>query len=787
VRDDGTVKVLDFGLAKALASEPASAMAVDASVSPTLTAVSQAGVLLGTAAYMSPEQVRGKPADRRSDVWAFGCVLYEMLTGRRVVDPSTASGSSRGRSRDEGYEVSDILAEVLKGAPDWTALPPETPAPVRRLLRRCLEKDRTRRLAEMASVRLEIADALTSTDDAGPGPTAPAVVRRQRLAWTVAGTGLAALAVAVVWWAPWQTPPHVEPMRIVVALGADAVMSPTSSSMAISRDGTTLAFVATPRGQENPQLFIRRLRDLQAAPLPGTEGARGPFFSPDGESIGFVSGSESPSVIRTVAVAGGAAVTVPGTQDAITATWTDRDTIIFARFPGPLQELPATGGTPEPVTTLGDGELMHSSPQALPGGHAVLFIAARGGMLTPLLVVQQTPSGARHVVQENALYGRYLSSGHVMYQRMSDDMRGNLGETWFAAPFDPARPDSVTPGRPVEGIVSAAAGGVRSTFAVSDSGTLVSTTVAFAERTPSLHWMDQTGAITPLRSAPPGTPSLRPRVAPDGRHLAFRVPLSNVFEVHTVDVEREVISRVTQGGADDPIWTADGQRLVFGSVRHGGVANLYWQRADGTGEAQRLTVSEQRQRPGSWHPTRNLLAFQEDPIVGPARIMLLEIAGDEASGWRPGEPAVFIEGRDSYMAPTFSPDGNWLAYLSNKSGTTELYVSPFPDRGGTAEVKISEGGASNPRWAAPRQEILFVAGGGIMMAPYTVDGGVLRPGAPRLLHDARIANFDTHPDGDRLVVETEEISTEAFTEQSRDTVVVILDFFDELRRLVPPT
>jgi hypothetical protein len=525
----GTVKVLDFGLAK-LTDQDAT-LSSDASLSPTMTAVSHAGMLLGTAAYMSPEQVRGKPADKRSDVWAFGCVLYEMLTARRAV---------------AGQDVSDLLAEVLKGTPDWNRLPAQTPAAVRRLLRRCLEKDRARRLPDIASARIEIADARDAAEDLVP--TAPARDRRRWLTPVLVGTtALATTALALVLWAPWQTPIATTTRPVEMLLGADVASVPAGPYLALSRDGTTLAFAAIPRGQAESLIYVRRLSDqLEATPLPGTEGAQMPFFSPDGQWIGFA----ARGALRKVAVTGGAPITIltsPGAGYA-GSTWTERDTIVFSAG-GPLLEVLAIGGTPAPMTKLAANEVFHGIPQVLPGGAAVLFTAGRGVADTDL-VLQQLPAGERHVVQRGASFGRYLQSGHILYMNLTS-------ATLFAAAFDPARPERTQPGGPlVDGVGSAA-------FAASDTGDLVYTRgIAVGPNLGSrpLLWMDRKGVTTPIRTAFPGGWGT-PRFAPPGDpRIALTIQEDNRFDVWTLDVERDTLLDVTQGEGQSlmPVWAVKG-------------------------------------------------------------------------------------------------------------------------------------------------------------------------------------------------------------------------------------
>jgi serine/threonine-protein kinase len=774
ITPDGQVKVLDFGLAKLSDHVPPSG---DASASPTMTAVSHAGVLLGTAAYMSPEQARGKPADKRSDVWAFGCVLYEMLTGRRAV---------------AGEEVSDILAEVLKGTPDWTRLPGATPEAVRWLLRRCLEKDRARRLPDIASARLEIADAGEADDVVRPAPR-----RDRRLIWGLGTAALVMSVLALLLWAPWRTPSSTTAARPVeVLLGAGASLLP-GPNLVLSRDGATLAFAGIPRGATQSLLYVRRLDRLEATAVPGTEGAIFPFFSPDGQWIGF----HAPGALRKVAVTGGAPTTVvtAPAAGALGSAWTERDTIVFASPTGPLLEVGASGGGPVPVTALAQGEITHLFPQVLPGGTALLFTVARGPTDADL-VVQTLPAGERSVVMRGAM-GRYLPSGHLLYMKANE-------ATLFATPFDPAQPARTQPGRTI------AEGAASGQFTVSETGDLVyarGPALGPSALFRPLFWLDRNGSTSVIRSEFPGAWGT-PRFAPPGDpRIALTIQrddpknTSDLFDVFTLDLERNTLVDVTQGEGQSlmPVWALNGRRLVFGS-RRDGITNLYWRRADGDGHAERLTTSTLPQLPGSWHPTRNLLAFAEGEPTGPSRIMILEIAGDETSGWRPREPTELIGGRNLNATPKFSPDGNWLAYTSlRQTGTWEIYVRPFPARDDVDEVKISDGGGNDIMWSRTRNEILFSntqanrRSARVMVAPYTIEGGRFRPVRPSPLGDTVIAGspmpfqvgqfMDLHPDGERLAVALPlgAMPTSGEAPAAPSTVVLIQNFVDDLRRRVP--
>jgi serine/threonine-protein kinase len=784
VRADGTVKVLDFGLAKAM--EPASAMSVNAMTSPTLSMhATQAGIILGTAAYMSPEQAAGKPVDKRSDLWAFGVVLMEMLTGRPVF---------------MGETVSHVLAAVLRAEPDWTALPAHTPTPIRRLLRRCLEKDRKRRLADAADARLEIDEALAPSGDASTvSVTMHEATWRRVLPWASTGALAAGLAVVLMLWVPWQKASPPAALRLEATLGADASLvivpggagAPAGNAIAVSPDGSRLAFVAQSRGGDAPRLYVRHLDQLPATLLAGTEGAMAPFFSPDGQWLGFFGGGK----LKKIAVAGGAPVTLADTPVARGGSWAEDGTIVFApgtAFGGNLWRVPAKGGTPEQLTALARGEATHRWPQVLPGGRAVLYTvsATTGVFANAWLVVQPLPAGTPQIVQRGGSYGRYLPSGLGSPKRAERE-GGHL--TWvhdgtlFAAPFDLATLAVTGPAVPVVTGVLTSTNSGNAQMAVSHTGTLVYLPGGESASAATIDWLTRDGKTMPLRFTPANWSGVQ--IAPDGRRLAFSLTDTAKSDVWTYDLARDASTRSTFGPGTErqPVWTPDGQRLVYASAgKDGIVQNLYWQRADGSGEATRLTTSPNGQYPGSWHPSGHFLAFYEIRPQTAADLLILPVGGDEASGWKPGPPTVFLSGPSVEQQPRFSPDGHWLAYESNESGTNEINVRPFPGPGG--RFPISTGGGTNAVWSRTRPELLYLAPDRrIMAVPYRAAGDAFVAEKPRVWSETQIqvrpstgATFDLHPDGERVAMAPGTAATAGPTH-----VTLIFNFFDELRRLAP--
>ncbi len=789
VRGDGTVKVLDFGLAKAIEGPGGSSGAGRAggvSMSPTLSMhATQAGIILGTAAYMSPEQAAGKPVDKRSDLWAFGVVLMEMLTGRPVFT---------------GETVSHVLAAVLRAEPDWTTLPAETPAPIRKLLRRCLEKDRKRRLADAADARLEIDDALTPIGEASTVRVPmPEAAWRRALPWAVAAVACIAAVTTLFLWAPWRRASPPAPLRLEATLGADASLVittvggagvPDGNATDVSPDGSQLAFLAQPHSGGAPRLYVRRLDQLTATPLAGTENAVGPFFSPDGQWLAFFGGG----TLKKIAVTGGAPVTLADAPSARGGSWTEDGTIIFTPNSGNggLWRVPAAGGTAERLTTPAPGEATHRWPQVLPSGRAVLYTvsAVIGNSTNAWLAVQPLPTGTQHIVQRGGFYGRYLPSGLGSPKRAERE-RGHL--TWvhdgtvFAAPFDLATLAVTGPAvSVVPGVVSGTASG-NAQVAVSHTGTLVYLPGGENEsREPApLAWLTRDGKTTPLRATPAHWGGVQ--IAPDGRRLAFLLADAANTDVWTYDAARDALTRLTFNGVNrTPVWTPDGQRLVYASSRGGTAPNLYWQRGDGGGEPTRLTTNSNPQIAGSWHPSGRFLAFQETRPQTGVDLLILPVKDDEASGWKPGTPTEFLSGPFNEQQPRFSPDGRWLAYESNESGAFEIYVRPFLGPGG--KWLISTGGGTNAVWSRARHELLYGAPDGrIMLVPYTAAGDAFQAEKPRVWSETPVqrrpgtgASFDLHPDGERVAMAPVTAATAGPTH-----VTLIFNFFDELRRIAP--
>ena len=769
ITPDGVVKVLDFGLAKALDDDES---APDAVHDPTVTQGDAGrGVVLGTAAYMSPEQACGKKVDRRTDVWAFGVVLFEILTGRRPFS---------------GETISETLASVLKTDPEWHALPVTLPPHLRRLLRRCLEKDQKRRLQAIGDARIEIDDFLQDDPELSVAVTSPPARRRYPvLAWMAVGAGAIALALAVLARAGWRDTPTPATMRLSVGLGADVSLpsAPAAPAIALSGDGRLLAFVARKGGSGNPQLYLRRLDQLQATALAGTDNAESPFFSPNGQWIAFFSSGK----LKKISVAGGLPITLCDAPNGRGGTWADDDTIVFSPSQGRnvhLLRVPAAGGIPTSLISLDDGEVTQRWPQVLPDGTAVLFTSSSspGDFSEANLVLQPWRGGQRKIIQRGGYHGRYLSSGHLIYIR-----EGKL----YAARFDRDRMEIV--GQPVvvlEGLASNAdTGGAQ--FAISANGTLVYVPGHSVGSGAQIHWMDRHGQTTPLRTPVVNWSNLR--FSPDGHRLAMQIAAPGPSDIWIYEWMRDTMTRLTSDPVFDskPVWSPDGRRIAFASARADKLTlNLYWQSADGTGSAERLTTSRNEQRPASWHPSGRFLAFEEENPTTSWGLMILPMVGDDASGWRPGKPRTFLDTGAVEREPMFSPDGRWVAYHSNESGHDEVYVRPFAGPGG--KWQISSGGGTYPIWSQAGRELFYTVNGQILVVPFAAQGDSFRPEKPRLWSEGRYFDrpgnrgYDVHPDGNRFAVAVPPAAPMR-SDAQQAAVAFIFNFSDELQRMVPRT
>ncbi|MBI3280879.1 MAG: PD40 domain-containing protein, partial [Acidobacteria bacterium] len=707
--------------------------------------------------YMSPEQARGKPADKRADIWAFGVVLYEMLAGKRLFDADN---------------VSDTLASVLKEPIDWSPLPVETPPALRKLLRRCLERDRRNRLQDIGDARLELSEAIE-------GKAEPAAAtRRIVLPWVMSAVLTFAAGVGITAWWHTSRPAERPLMRLELDLGTSADLAPVWGTSAIlSPDGTRLVHVVI--GPEGKTGLATRLLDRQETiVLSGTDGALNPFFSPDSQWVAFFAAGK----LKKIAITGGAAIDLCDTRSLPPGgSWGEDGSIVLAlALAGPLSRVSSSGGTPQPVTQLDDqnGEYTHRWPQVLPGGEAVLFTAGAQGAIaeTGSIVVQSFKDGKRKVLQRGAYYGRYLPSGHLVYFQ-----QGRL----FAVRFDPGKWELA--GAPVPIIEDVAydpyGGGVQ--LALSGNGTLIyASGKAATAMQCSLAWIDSRGNLE-LLPAKPGDYSA-PSFSPDGKWLALTRSSGGNDDLWMYEWQRDVMNRLTTASDRDafPVWSPDGKHIAYTSGRE-----LHWIRADGSGPAKRLTDGKRYMIPFSFTPDGKRLALTESSKETAWDIWTLPLAGDDPDDPRPGQPEPFVRTPFMDWAPSFSPDGRWLAYISNESGTSEVYVRPF--RHGSAKWQVSRGGGGRAVWSRTRPELFFLAANGrnIMAATYAVQGESFIPQAPRLWSEKRLIpiqvvwNFDLAPDGNRVIALMPPPGSEEEKPQTRLTF--LLNFFDELRRRVP--
>ena len=739
----GTVKVLDFGLAK-----PGEYATPDLSRSlPFAISRTDQGVLCGTVAYMSPEQARGQAVDKRSDIWAFGCVLYEMLVGREVFS---------------GETISDHIAAILGREPDWSALPPTLPPMLQRLLRRCLEKDPRRRLHDIADARIELEEsgaiAADGRDTQAGGASWGRIPRRMRAA-RMATALLAALLVGLGIGALYRSRGPAQRVRHVALPLATNMNCCGAAAIVLSPDGTKVVFAGSRDG--HAQLFVRAMDQLVETPIPDTEGGFDPFFSPDGKWVAFFTGYPGTGKLKKIPIAGDAAVTVcECAKEPTGASWGSDDSIVFAATGASgLSRIPASGGSPAVVTTLdsSQGEESHRFPEVLPGARAVLFTIGTGPGEDSQIVGQVLATGERRVLVKGSASARFAADGRLVYAR-----RGTL----YAAPFDPSR--LVVSGvsiKLVDGVAEGSDGAPE--YSVSTTGDLayVAGPAGFDARSRrTFVWVDRKGGIEPI-AAPPALYST-PSLSPDGQRIAFHIEATK-NDVWAYDFARATTTRMTYGHHHFPIWTPDGKRLTFAS---GGVgsANLFWGPADGSGVEERLTTSNNEQWPESWSPDGRTLAFDElDPISG-FDIWTVSLDGDR-------KPRPFLKTPYNEFRPRFSPDGRWLAYHSNESGRTEVYVRPFPGPG--AKTKVSIDGGGGPRWGQDGRELFYRTPEGVFVVPVAA-GASFSAGLPRKLFpwpftgNMSTSGFEVAPDGRRLLMMRED-STPAPRQ-----INVVLDWFD---------
>ena len=754
---DGKVKLLDFGLAKAYAGD-SSGSSPSISSSPTAMEATKAGMILGTAGYMSPEQARGKEIDRRTDVWAFGCVLYEMLTGQRLF---------------HGETVTDVLGAIIHREPDWEALPKETPRPIRTLLRRCLRKDVSRRMQAIGDARVAIEEYLENpgAGEAVPQVLAPAATWTRFVPWALfAAAAIAAIAFALT---GRGTPPAAQVSRFNVEIGDDPVFGGQGSSIAVSADGSRVAIVQDTA--DGRRLSVRAIDQLAGTVLAEEGNPYNPFFSPDGQWIGYV----TTTALRKVPASGGTALTLAEINRGRGATWTSDDTIILAPSPtSGLSRVPAAGGELTPLTTLDEkrGEVTHRWPQYLPGHDAVIFTAhtASGGFDSASIEALNLKTGERKTVYRGGSYGRYIPTGHLLFVNR---------DTIFAVPFDANRLEVTGSPAPVAQGVSYSSGEGGAQFDVSANGLFVFRSGSSAAPVYPALWVDARGESTPLWE---GERSYaEPHISPDGTKVAFMVYADNNWDVWVYDRVRQVSTRLTfDDGLDGPpVWSPDSRYIAYSSNREGEI-NIYRKRADGSGEPDRITESKDSQYVSNWSNDGKYLLFS--PQVNGTDLWTVPLDGDR-------KPELFLSTEFVENEGAFSPDGRWIAYQSNESGRLEIYVRPF--RGAGGKWQVSEGGGGYPRWAGDGRQLFFRGEEGVMAVPITVSGDSLEVGRARRVLQGNfrggvggfgvggltVADYDVSRDGSHFVMFPLDVKAAGRAEH----LTFVLNWFGELERLLP--
>jgi eukaryotic-like serine/threonine-protein kinase len=776
-------KLLDFGLAKS--GSPVVAGAAFSMLPTTPPNLTAPGAILGTFQYMSPEQIEGQDTDARSDIFAFGVVLYEMVTGQKAFTGKTHAS---------------LISSILRDQPRPLAeLQPLTPPLLDHVVGRCLAKDPderwqgagdlARELRWVAETGAAARAALPVAGHAGRGRLA--LGSAAVFAGLLAGIAATMLVARLGNRRPVERPREVTrafvsivPAEHLQARSTDRTTTegrPSRTAMVWSPDGRTIMFTAVQGDRQ--QLYRRGLDQLAATPIPDTEGASGPFFSPDGRWVGFWSAG---ALKKTSVDGSGPATTICSTPMVFGASWGADDTIIFSRATEGLWRVSAAGGTAQVLfrPDANKGELKYFLPQILPGGRAVLFTVTH----TPLptwddteVVAQSIGKGERTVLVRGGADGRYVSSGHLLYVR-----RGTL----MAVPFDLQRlevaggavaliSDVMQAGNTPNEASDSGAG----QFSVSESGALLYVPGGlFPDPERSLVWVDRSGAGQPL--ALPTRAYLSPRLSPDGRRVVLWTQGDRNVWVH--DLARGTLTRLTSEARNArPVWTPDGARVAFGSAA-GGNENIFWRPADGSAPAERLTTSDDQDAAASWSPDGQTMAFVRNGAETQHDIWVLPLTGDR-------RPRAIVQTRFDEGYPEFSPDGHWLAYASDESGRSEVYVRPYPGPG--PRQQASTDGGTAPAWSRDGRELFYTTTQSVggqatltrMMAIPLTWRPTLSTGAPHMLFQGRygasavIRGYDVTSDGQRFLM----IQQKERPPLSGTDMVLVQNWVDELNARVP--
>jgi eukaryotic-like serine/threonine-protein kinase len=746
VTDDGTVKVLDFGLAKVFTDETPTE---DFSHSPTLLKATHTGVILGTAAYMSPEQAKGKPVDKRADIWAFGAVLFEMLTGKRPF---------------AGETLTDTLAAVVRAEPNWNDLPTTTPPSIRRLLRRCLTKDPKQRLRDIGDVKFDLESTVEQPSDLSVVPATHS--KRWAIPLFVLVIFIIALATGAFVLGRLSFSASSAP---VIIRFSDLVKSNQAGSgnnrnrFALSPDGSKLVYIA------DNKLHLRSFNTLETKEIPGAEGARGPFFSPDGQSIGFLITSQ----IKKLPLNGGSPVFIGGFGDVIGASWGRDDTILLGGVYSGILRVSAKGGKAETVVTPTPG-LSYGHPQFLPDGRAFLYTRGRPGVSADNeLVIRTLASGDETVVARGGFNYRYVETGHIIYGMGPVGRPVNL----MAVAFDINSRKVI--GSPVTVLsnVQTSNTGNTAQFSISDTGTLAYMPAA---REPGagtrLLTVSTSGQLSPI--ATEARDYSDPRISPDGHFLATHLQ-EDENDIWVTDIARGTLTRLSMDAGEDetPVWSPDGRFVAWSGSRADVLRGIFRRRADASGSEELIWKPDMHAHVRDWTPDGRALVLE---LADPTRnydIWRLDLSDTPAA-------TPFLQTQFNERCSRLSPDGHWLAYVSDESGRDEVYIQSFPQPG--SKIQVSTSGGDQPVWSRQGWKLFFRGNGAIQEITF-------QPGSPPSVSKARSlfpdsfespqagshTGYDVFPNNRFLMIQASSQSDAA------SEIVVVVNWTEELKRLIP--